>query len=268
MNQEHYYPTVWLSDIHLGYKDCKAEYLLSFLESSYIDTLYLVGDIVDIWALNKRLHWPKSHQDVLNKLIQLSEHGTRVIYIPGNHDEPLRNYEGINFGNIELRLSAVYRSKKGKNYLVIHGDQFDADVLCYGKWFAWIGDKAYDLLLAINRTNNRVRELLGMSYWSLAGHIKGKVKSARNAIMRYKIAGCTEAKRQNLDGIICGHIHHPERDNIDGIEYFNDGDWIENCSALTENEAGEMQFVFWTHTVTASLPKIHSTPISITDTAA
>lgn len=246
MDKQHYYPTVWLSDIHLGYKDCKADYLLNFLDSSYIDTLYLVGDIVDLWALNKRIHWPQAHQNVLDKLIYLSEHGTKVIYIPGNHDAPLRNYTGLHFGNIELMERAIHCGNNGKRYLVIHGDQFDADVLCYGKWFAWVGDKAYDFLLWLNRINNIFRNLLGLQYWSLAGYLKNHVKSAKAAIMRYKKAGCAEAKRQNLDGIICGHIHHPETDTIDGIEYFNDGDWIENCTALTESEQGEMELLCWT----------------------
>ena len=146
MEQRHY-PTVWISDIHLGYKDCKADFLLSFLDNCYIDTLYLVGDIVDMWALNKRMHWPKAHQKVLDKLIYLSEHGTRVIYIPGNHDAPLRNYTGFHFGNIQLLESAIHYGRNGKQYLIVHGDQFDADVLCYGKWFALVGDKAYDFLL-------------------------------------------------------------------------------------------------------------------------
>ena len=248
MDKQHYYPTVWLSDIHLGYKDCKADYLLRFLNNSYIDTLYLVGDIVDLWALNKRIHWPAAHQNVLDKLIYLSEHGTKVIYIPGNHDAPLRHYSGLQLGNIELVETAIHSSINGKQYLVIHGDQFDAEVLCYGKWFSWVGDKAYDFLLWLNRINNSLRKLLGLNYWSLAGHLKDHVKSAKAAITRYKKAGCAEAKRQTLDGIICGHIHYPEVDVIDGIEYYNDGAWIENCSALTESEQGEINLLFWTET--------------------
>lgn len=253
MEQRHY-PTVWISDIHLGYKDCKADFLLSFLDNCYIDTLYLVGDIVDMWALNKRMHWPKAHQKVLDKLIYLSEHGTRVIYIPGNHDAPLRNYTGFHFGNIQLLESAIHYGRNGKQYLIVHGDQFDADVLCYGKWFALVGDKAYDFLLWINRINNGIRRQLGLPYWSLAGYLKRQVESARAAIARYKKAGCAEAKRQNLDGIICGHIHHPEQDMVDGIEYFNDGDWVENCSALVEEKNGAMSLVHWTTPSAVSMP--------------
>lgn len=269
MSQNKYFPTVWLSDIHLGSIDCKADYLLKFLNDCDIDTLYLVGDIVDIWAMKSSIHWPKSHQQVLDKIISLSEHGTRVVYIPGNHDDPIRKYLGLRFANIDIQGHAIHQSQKGKRYLVIHGDQFDADVLIHGKWFAWVGDKAYDLLLLINRINNSIRGHFGYSYWSLAGYIKNRVDGAKNAIQRYKRAACSEAKKQHLDGIICGHIHHPEYDVLDGIEYFNDGDWIENCTALVEDEYGEMRIIYATQTTISSATNINDDLVpKFTDRAA
>lgn len=246
-----HYRTGWLSDVHLGNKDCKAEYLLSFLQNTHIDTLYLVGDIVDMWAMSKQFRWPESHNQVLHKLMSLSQSGCEVIYLPGNHDKPLQKYDGMMFGNVALKRQCVHTTVKGKRFLVLHGDQFDQEV-CFGPLHSWIGDKAYDLLLFVNRWYNRLRALRGAPYWSLAGYIKRHINGANKAILRYKRACAAQAAVLNLDGVVCGHIHHPEIDQINGVSYHNDGDWIENCSALTETQEGEIQLVYWAEQQTSA----------------
>lgn len=253
-----HYKTVWLSDIHLGNKDCKADYLLDFLENTQIDTLYLVGDIIDMWAMTRQFRWPASHNQVLHKLLALSNQGCRVIYLPGNHDEPLQKYDGMDFGGVEVKREHIHTTANGQRLLVLHGDQFD-DEVCFGRFHAWIGDRGYDLLLFLNRWYNKFRAMRGRPYWSLAGYIKRHIKGANKAIARYRQACCNRAKELQLDGVVCGHIHHPEIFSLEGIEYHNDGDWIENCSALTEDTNGKMSLVFWPHKLTsASLHNISS----------
>lgn len=238
------YKTVWLSDLHLGNKDCKAEYLLDFLNHCKTDTLYLVGDIVDMWEMSRQFRWPDAHNQVLHKLMSLSHQGTKIIYLPGNHDAPLQKYSGMRFGEVEVKREWVHQAADGKQYLVLHGDQFD-DQVCFGAFQSWIGDKGYDLLLFLNRWYNRFRTWSGQPYWSLAGYIKSRIKGANVAIQRYREACVTSARDKGLDGVICGHIHHPEMCEIEGLTYINDGDWIENCSALTEDKDGQMQLVYW-----------------------
>ena len=245
MHRKNHYRTIWLSDIHLGYKDCKAEYLLDFLRHSKADTLYLVGDIVDMWAMSKQFLWPKSHNQLFHRLLSLSGEGTRVIYLPGNHDEPAQKYDGMAFGDVEIHRQYLHTAADGRKLLILHGDQFDQEV-CFGKFHAWIGDKAYDLLLFVNRWYNKARHLAGYPYWSLAGYIKSRVKGANEAISRYRDIGCRTASEMGLDGIVCGHIHHPEISQQQDLTYCNTGDWIENCSALTEDMQGNLELVLWT----------------------
>lgn len=258
-----HYRTVWLSDIHLGCKDCKADYLLDFLEHSKIDTLFLVGDIIDLWAMSKQFRWPAAHNQLLHKLLSLSDkkadgHQTQVIYLPGNHDEPAQKYDQMRFGDVEIHREYIHTTAAGKKLLILHGDQFDGEV-CFGKMQAFVGDKAYDLLLFVNRWFNFFRAKKGYPYWSLAGHIKGQIRGANEAISRYRDAAIRRAKAEGLDGIVCGHIHHPEMTTIDGIRYCNDGDWVENCSALTEDHNGELNLVFW-----AQLhPKVVDIPLKL-----
>lgn len=240
-----HFKTVWLSDIHLGNKDCKAEYLLDFLETNTFETLYLVGDIIDMWAMSRQFRWPETHNQVLHKLMALSHNGCKIIYLPGNHDEPLQKYDGMAFGDVDVKREYVHESADGKRYLVLHGDQFDEEV-CFGPIQAWIGDKGYDLLLFLNRWYNRYQAWRGRSYWSLAGYIKQRIDGANKAIERYRKACCKRAANMGLDGVICGHIHHPEIVDVEGTVYHNDGDWIENCSALTEAQDGTMSLVYWT----------------------
>lgn len=245
MTTKKHFRTVWLSDIHLGCKDCKAAYLLDFLNHHTIDTLFLVGDIVDMWALSKQFHWPEKHNQLFHKLLSLPNEGTKVIYLPGNHDEPAQKYSNMSFGEVEIHREYIHTTANGKKLLMLHGDQFDQEV-CFGKTQAWLGDKGYELLLFINRWYNIFRSKNGYPYLSVAGYIKTRIRGANEAISRYRTAAIGRAKSAGLDGIVCGHIHHPEIVEQDGVTYYNDGDWIENCSALTEDEHGHISLTYWT----------------------
>lgn len=238
------YQAIFLSDIHLGYKDCKADYLIDFLNKNQAKTIYLIGDIVDIWSLKKHFYWPESHNKVLHKLIALSQNGTEIIYIPGNHDEDLKSYWGGQFNNIKVRQRYQHTTQTGKKLLLLHGDDFDGEV-CLSRFYAKLGDTLYDFLLFLNRHFNRFRRRFGYHYWSLAAHIKAKVPKAQEAIARYKKAAIKEVKKLGFDGIVCGHIHHPEIAEIDGLLYCNDGDWIESCTAMVETLSGDLKLVHW-----------------------
>ncbi len=237
--------TVFISDVHLGFKDCRADYLLDFLNTVQAETIYLLGDIVDLWSLSKRFYWPSSHYDVLKKINDLANNGTRVIYIPGNHDETCRDYIGHCWGKVEIHEEFIHETAKGKKFLLIHGDILD-HVIRFTRLTKMIGDGAYDLLLFLNRWCNYIRKSFGFSYWSLAAYLKNKVGKARKAIDIYEDAAIKEAKKRGLDGVICGHIHQPEIRAEDGILYCNDGDWIENCTALIEDENGRLELIYWT----------------------
>lgn len=238
------YNALFLSDIHLGYKDCKADYLIDFLQKNHAKTIYLIGDIIDIWSLKKQFHWPASHNAVLSLLIEKSRTGTKVVYIPGNHDEDLKLYWGEKFNDIDVCKRYEHTTQGGKKLLLLHGDDFDGEV-CFSKLSAKLGDTLYDFLLFMNRHFNRIRRHFGYHYWSLAAHIKSKVPKAKEAISRYKNSAVKEAKKLGFDGIVCGHIHHPEIDCIDNILYCNDGDWIESCTALVETTSGDLELVHW-----------------------
>lgn len=234
--------TIWISDIHLGFKDCKSTYLHSFLSTIQCDTLFLVGDIVDLWSLKKRIFWPAEHYQILLKLYELANRGTRVVYIPGNHDDPLRHFEGQRMGPIEITREYDYETAKGKKFLVFHGDAMDAYMR--HDWLTrFAGDIAYRFLLFLNRWSNRIRKMMGRPYFSLAGQIKENVIGARLAIQRYKLQCINEAKRHGYDGVICGHIHFPELDENDGFTYANTGDWVESCTALTEDYQGNFNLL-------------------------
>lgn len=236
--------TVWLSDIHLGYRDCKAEFLLDFLNNMQCETLYLVGDVVDIWAMKKSFMWPESHHKVLKKLIDLASNGTRVVYVPGNHDGLVRDICGSSLLNIEVHQQIIHTTAAGKKLLLMHGDEFDHAVLCT-PLNRLVGDAGYTLLLGLNRWINRARRLCGLPYWSLAYYVKNRVKNAKAAITSFEEAAAQEAERRGVDGIVCGHIHQPEIRSINGVLYCNDGDWVESCTALVENRAGWLELVHW-----------------------
>ncbi len=238
------YRTLWISDVHLGTAGCKAEYLLDFLKSHESDTLYLVGDIVDAWQLRRSWYWRQSHNDVVQKLLRKARKGTRVIYIPGNHDEPLRDYLGVNFGGIEVAGEAVHVTADGRKLLVIHGDLFDG-VIQHAKWLAYLGDSLYNLILSLNHWYNHLRVRMGFPYWSLSQYLKHKVKNAVSFICKFEEALANEARRRGLDGVVCGHIHKAEIRDIGGILYCNDGDWVESLTALAESFDGELTIIEW-----------------------
>jgi len=240
-----HYRTIFISDVHLGFSGCSANYLLDFLRSTRCDTLYLVGDIVDIWQMKKRMYWPQEHNDVVRTILGKAKHGTRVVFVPGNHDEVLRDFDGQVFGNLEIRNEHIHVTRDGKRLLVIHGDQFDA-VVTSSRTTALIGSALYEMLLKVNLMVNYVRRKLGFSYWSLASVLKHKVKQAVSYISNFEEVLAFEAKRQRVDGLVCGHIHRPEITHIDDVLYMNCGDWVESCTALVEGYDGSLELIHWT----------------------
>ncbi len=235
---------IFVSDIHLGTRGCKAEFLLDFLRYNESDKLYLVGDIVDGWRMKQSWFWHQSHNDVVQKMLRKARKGTEVVYIPGNHDEMLRDYLDLHFGGVYVAGDAVHTTADGRKMLVIHGDAFDG-VVRYARWLAFLGDHAYNLALWSNEWFNRARRAMGFPYWSLSAWLKNKVKNAVKYIDDFEHALATEARRRGLDGVICGHIHKAEIRDIDGIAYMNDGDWVESCTALVEDWDGKFQIVHW-----------------------
>jgi UDP-2,3-diacylglucosamine pyrophosphatase LpxH len=240
------YRTIWISDVHLGTRGCQAEFLLDFLKHNHAETYYLVGDIFDGWRMKKSWYWTQAHNDVIQKLLRKARKGAQVIYIPGNHDEALRDFSAsaLQFGGIALQDEAIHVTADGKRLLVIHGDAFDG-VVKYAKWLALLGDWAYTAMLGCNLVFNRVRRRLGYGYWSLSAYLKGKVKNAVEFIGDYERTVAEEARRRGVDGIVCGHIHKAEMRMIDGILYCNDGDWVESCTALVEHLDGRLEIVHW-----------------------
>ena len=239
-----HYHSFWLSDIHLGCKDCKAEFLLKLFEHNSFDNLFLVGDIIDIWALKRRPFWPESHHHVLQKIIEIAQTDTSVVFIPGNHDELLKSYHYFSFANIDIQPFFFHHTINGKKLLMVHGDQFDSEV-CISRYYAKLGDHLYDFILFLNRSLHTLRKKFGHSYWSLASYIKNKVPKAQQAIERYHQAAIRYAKSQHVDAIFCGHIHQPALLSQQNIIYGNLGDWIENCTLIVETQTGDLQLLQW-----------------------
>ncbi|GDX38706.1 UDP-2,3-diacylglucosamine hydrolase [Methylocystaceae bacterium] len=238
------YRTLFLSDLHLGTRAAQAELLLDFLKYHDAETVYLVGDIVDGWRLKKGWYWPQAHNDVVQKFLRKVRKGVRVIYIPGNHDEFVRNYTGLTFGGIEVVSEALHKTADDKKIIVMHGDQFDI-VVCNARWLAYLGDWAYRVAISTNTWVNTARRLSGLGYWSLSAWAKMKVKNAVNFIGDFEKTLALEAKRKNADGIICGHIHHATIKQIEGVLYINTGDFVESCSAVVEHEDGHFEIISW-----------------------
>jgi UDP-2,3-diacylglucosamine pyrophosphatase LpxH len=236
--------SLFISDVHLGTKGCQAGLLLEFLKHYDADLIYLIGDIIDGWRLRSGWYWPQPHNDVVQKLLRKVRKGSRLIYIPGNHDEFLRDYIGGTLGGIELANQAIHEAANGKRYLVTHGDQFDL-VVRHARWLALLGDGAYSAALFVNTYLNRMRRRLGLTYWSLSAWAKLKVKNAVNFISRFEDLLSAEAKRHGTDGVICGHIHHAALHDRLGIRYVNVGDWVESCTAVVEHYDGELEMIRW-----------------------
>lgn len=240
-----HFRTIFLSDVHLGTRGCQAHLLLDFLRHHDADTIFLVGDIVDGWRLRRSWYWPQEHNDVVQKLLRKGRKGTRIVYLPGNHDEFLRDYVGTHFGGVEVVDSCVHVTASGERLLVMHGDQFDV-VVRHAKWLAFLGDWAYSVALAFSTSINVVRRRLGLTYWSLSAWAKLKVKNAVNFIGSFEEALAGEAQRRGADGVICGHIHHAVIHDRLKIRYVNTGDWVESCTAVVENHDGQLEIIRWT----------------------
>lgn len=238
------YRSLWISDLHLGTPGCQAEALLDFLKSTECDTLFLVGDIIDGWQLRRSWYWPQAHNDVLQKLLRKVRKGTRVIFIPGNHDEFARKYLGHSFGGIEVAEEWIHLTADGRRFWITHGDLFDGVIQC-ARWLAHVGDSAYEFTLKLNRHLNRWRARLGLPYWSLSRYLKLKVKRAVSYVSDFEVAVAREARKRGVQGVVCGHIHHAEIREIDGIVYANDGDWVESLTALAEHEDGRLEILHW-----------------------
>lgn len=238
------YRTVWISDVHLGTRGCKARNLLDFLEHVDADRLYLVGDIIDGWRLEKNWYWPQIHNDVVQKILEKAANGTDVIYIPGNHDETLRDVTPRAFGDLYIVDEAVHEMVDGRRFLVIHGDAFDI-VVRHPGWWGVVGDHAHHGAIWLSDRFSAARRRLGYPHWSLSAYLKYKVKNALELISRFESAVARECAEREFDGVICGHIHHAEMREIGGVTYCNDGDWVEGCTALAENFDGRLELIDW-----------------------
>jgi UDP-2,3-diacylglucosamine pyrophosphatase LpxH len=236
--------TAFISDVHLGTPGCRADALLDFLRSLECETLYLVGDIVDGWQLRKSWYWPQAHNDVVQKLLRKARKGTRVVFVPGNHDEFARKYVQHNFGGIDVVDDLVHHTADGRRLWVTHGDLFDGVIQC-ARWLAYMGDSAYEFTLRLNRWFNSARARLGLPYWSLSKYLKFKVKRAVSYVGDFEAAVAREAQRRGAHGVVCGHIHHAEMRTIDGVLYCNDGDWVESLTALVEHADGRLEILDW-----------------------
>ena len=254
LNTERNLRTVWISDIHLGTPGCQAEALLAFLKTTECETLYLVGDIIDGWQLRRSWYWPQEHNDVVQKILRKARKGTRVVFVPGNHDEFARKYLQHNFGGVDVVEDCVHTLADGRRLWVTHGDLFDGVIQC-AKWLAYAGDIAYEFILKVNRRFNVLRAHLGLPYWSLSRYLKLKVKRAVSYVSDFETAVAHEARRRGLDGVVCGHIHHAEMRQIEGVLYCNDGDWVESLTALVEHHDGRLEILdFGTQAAPAPLP--------------
>jgi UDP-2,3-diacylglucosamine pyrophosphatase LpxH len=246
--------TVWVSDIHLGTPGCQASALLAFLREVECDTLFLVGDIVDGWQLRRQWYWPQAHNDVVQKILRKARKGTKVLFVPGNHDEFARRYIGHSFGGVDVVEDWVHTTADGRRLWVTHGDLFDGVVQC-ARWLALLGDQAYEFTLRLNRHLNSWRARMGLPYWSLSSYLKLRVKRAVSYVSDFEVALAREAHKRGVDGVVCGHIHHAEMRTIDGVLYANDGDWVESLTALVEHTDGRLEII--------GRPRPHGPPASV-----
>ena len=252
--------TAWISDVHLGTPGCQAEALLEFLRALDCETLFLVGDIIDGWQLRRSWYWPQAHNDVVQKLLRKARKGTRILFVPGNHDEFARKYLGHNFGGVDVVEEYIHELADGRKLWVTHGDYFDGVIQC-AKWLAYVGDWAYELTLRVNRHFNSMRARLGLPYWSLSRYLKLKVKRAVSYVGDFESAVAREARSRGVQGVVCGHIHHAEMRMIDGMLYCNDGDWVESLTALVEHADGRLEIVDWTQRRAVAAPLAPAAPL-------
>ncbi len=236
------YRTVFISDTHLGSRGARAAELSAFLKHVRCERLYLVGDAIDLWAMRSRVHWPPTHNHVVRRILKHAKRGTHVVFIPGNHDDSVRQYAGLDLGGVRIALRAVHRTADGRSLLVTHGDEYDL-VVQHGRFISILGGWAYDRLVMLNRVVNLLRTSVGLRKWSFSQAIKLKVKGACSFMSNFEQALLSEARRRGLDGVVCGHIHQPALRESDGVLYANCGDWIERCSALVEHADGRLELL-------------------------
>ncbi|HMF45624.1 MAG TPA: UDP-2,3-diacylglucosamine diphosphatase [Candidatus Udaeobacter sp.] len=238
------YRAAWISDTHLGTRGCNATALLDFLRETDLDTLYIVGDLIDIWSLRRAIYWPQQHNDVIQKILRKARKGTRVIYIPGNHDELVTSFCGT-YGNIEIKENAIHVTASGERILIIHGHELDVVVSGTGwmRWLAFAGDVGYQFLLSLNPLINFVRRRFGLGYWSLSAYAKRTVKDAVSFIGKFEAAVAHYAERYHVDAVLCGHIHSAAIREFGTVAYYNCGDWVESCTALVEDDHGMISLV-------------------------
>ena len=232
--------TAWISDVHLGTRDSQVDKLHAFLDRLHCETLYLVGDIVDVWCLSRRWFWPRSHDDAVRRLLCRQVRARRIVFVPGNHDEAFRRYDGMRFGAVSIRLEATHTTANGREVLILHGDAFDA-VTRHARLVSALGDGMYTVLLALNRGLNRIRRVLGLPYWSLATAVKRRVGTAQRYVADFEGFVARRARERGADAVVCGHIHHPKIEEIGGVLYANCGDWVEQPGAIVEHFNGRLE---------------------------
>ena len=240
--------TIWISDVHLGTRGCNHELLIDFLDHTDSETMYLVGDIIDGWRLKKKVYWSPEHNDIVWRILKRAKRGTRIVYIPGNHDEMVRPFSGMNLGGVEIMRAAFHDTADGRRLMVLHGDEFDTIMLAH-RWLAFVGDALYHVMMKLNNWVAGARKRLGLPYWSISKAAKHKVKNAVEFISKYEEVVARAAAERGVDGVVCGHIHTAEFRTFDHdgkqIEYWNDGDWVEGCNALVEHFDGTMEILHW-----------------------
>jgi UDP-2,3-diacylglucosamine pyrophosphatase LpxH len=253
------YRAAWISDAHLGTRGCNATALLDFLRENDFRTLYIVGDLIDIWSLRRGIYWPQQHNDVIQKILRKARKGTRVIYVPGNHDELVTSFCGV-YGNIEIKQHAIHVTAAGERVLIIHGHELDVIVSGSGrmKWLAFAGDLGYQFLLSLNPLINFVRRRFGLGYWSLSAYAKRTVKDAVSFIGKFEAAVAHYAQRYHVDAVLCGHIHSAAMREFGKVSYYNCGDWVESCTALVETDNGMISLLNY-HSHVASGPAVAAT---------
>ncbi len=252
--------SMFVSDVHLGSRDAHAEYLLDLLHHSEAQNIYLVGDIFDLWKLRSGWHWTQTSNRVVQTILSRALAGTRVVYIPGNHDELARDYIGRRFSGIDIVREAVHTTADGRQLLITHGDELDM-LVAVNDWLRQIGDLNYGALLALNRAYNRIRRALGLPYWSLCSHIKSRFGNAMAYVRRFEEAAVARARQLGVDGVICGHIHVPRIEWIDDLLYANSGDWVENCTALVEENSGHIGLLHWARDSMYLIPQDEAAPV-------
>lgn len=242
IGQPRHVRTLFISDVHLGATGAQADACLAFLKGIDASTIYLVGDIIDGWRLKKSWYWPASHNDFVHEVLARARRGVRLIYLPGNHDEFMRDFLGHEFGGIEIRDQIMHETADGRQFLVIHGDRFDA-VVVHARWLAFMGDWAYRAAMVVSKGVSFVRRKLGLPYWSLSAWAKSRVKSAVNYAGDFERQLTDEARRCDASGVICGHIHTAAMAEVGGLAYVNTGDWVESLTAVVETTDGELELI-------------------------